>query len=216
MSHRVVETGQNSTCRTLPSAMATATAAILARAFQEDPFFRWADPNPARRLRLMTTVFGALLELAAEHGEALIEPDIGAVEWRAPEHIHLGFGAVLWSGMWRVALVSPPSVWRRLSAHEAWAMNRARPHLTAGSVYLGTLGVDPSLAGQGHGGRLLDRALDEMARQHWKQCVLRTEQPRNVSFYRRHGFTLLDEAVVPASGLRVWVFSIPLAPRPQE
>jgi hypothetical protein len=41
-------------------------------------------------------------------------------------------------------------------------------------------------------------------------CVLRTEQPRNVVFSAKNDFTQVDETVIEASVLRVWVFSRPL------
>ncbi|MCY1083363.1 GNAT family N-acetyltransferase [Archangium lansingense] len=185
-------------------------AQLLARAFQEDPFIRWAEPDPARRQRTMTTVYEARLGYSGRHGGRLFEPGVGSVDWMPPSHASMGLGAIISSGLWRLALITPPKVWWRLSAHEDAAMARVRPFLGDGSVYLGSLGVEPSLAGRGHGGRLLQRTFTELARR-WRTCVLRTEQPRNVAFYLKQGFTLVDESVAPVSGLRVWVFSLPLA-----
>ncbi|PTL82116.1 hypothetical protein DAT35_20155 [Vitiosangium sp. GDMCC 1.1324] len=182
---------------------------MLARAFHEDPFIRWAEPDPARRARTLTTVYEAMLAHSDRHGGRLFEPGIGSVDWRPPAQAGMGLGAIIRSGLWRLALVTPPAVWWRLSAHEDAAMARVRRFLGEGSVYLGTLGIEPSLAGRGHGGRLLQRAFSGLA-QRWTTCVLRTEQPRNLAFYRKHGFTLVDESVVPVSGLPVWVFSRPL------
>jgi ribosomal protein S18 acetylase RimI-like enzyme len=105
-----------------------------------------------------------------------------------------------------VALVAPRGVCWRLAAHEHEALARVRPFLGPGAAYLCLLGVEPSCAGRGHGSRLLRRALAAQAAR-WERCVLRTEQPRNVPFYLRHGFTLVEESVVPVSGLRCWVFS---------
>nr|QKW93870.1 hypothetical protein [Vitiosangium cumulatum] len=157
----------------------------------------------------MTTVFEATLEHSGRHGGRLFEPGVGSVDWKPPSHAGMGLGTIIRSGLWRLALIAPPTVWWRLSAHEDAAMARVRPFLAEGSVYLGSLGVEPSLAGRGHGGRLLQQTLTELARR-WTTCVLRTEQPRNIVFYRKHGFTLVDESVVPVSGLPVWVFSRPL------
>jgi GNAT superfamily N-acetyltransferase len=128
------------------------------------------------------------------------------VDWRDAAAAHMGPLSVATSGTWRVALVAPPAVWLRLSAHEDAAMARVQRFLGKGSVYLCTLGVDPSVAGKGHGSVLLQRALREQATR-WRTCVLRTEQPRNVPFYLKNGFEQVDEFVVEASGLRTWVFS---------
>jgi GNAT superfamily N-acetyltransferase len=188
-----------------------APAHLLSLAFQKDPFICWAEPNPVRRPRTTRRVFAAMLVHSRRHGGYLHEPGVGAVLWRDAAAAHLGPLAVITSGMWTVALVAPPAVWQRLSAHEDAAMARVARFLGADSVYLGMLGVDPSVAGQGNGIRLLHRAL-EAQRGRWATCVLRTEQPRNVPFYLRNGFELVDEHVVAASGLRMWVFSRSLQP----
>lgn len=179
---------------------------LLARAFHEDPFISWAEPNAERRSRTMARVFAGMLRYARGCGGHLFEPGVGSVHWRDGAAAHMGTWSVVTSGTWRVALVAPPAVWRRLASHEDAAMERVLPHLRRGSAYLCTLGIEPGLAGRGHGGRLLQRSLGAMTRR-WSTCVLRTEQPKNLPFYRRHGFAQVDEHVVPQSGLRVWVFS---------
>lgn len=179
---------------------------LLARAFHEDPFICWAEPDPARRPRTMARVFAGMLAYARRCGGSLFEPGVGAVDWRDWSAAHMGPWSVAISGTWLVALVAPPAVWLRLSAHEDAAMARVARVLSPGSVYLCTLGIDPSAAGRGHGSALLQRALAAQASR-WHTCVLRTEQPRNVAFYVKNGFSQVDEFVVEASGLRTWVFS---------
>ena len=83
------------------------------------------------------------------------------------------------------------------------------PHLPPGSVYVSTLGVDASQQGRGHGSALLKKVFALQA-ERWHTVVLRTEQPKNVPFYLRNGFRLVDEQVIALSGLRVWAFSRPL------
>ncbi len=180
-------------------------ARLLARAFHEDPYIRWAEPDDARRPRTMGAVFEAVVAHGRKHGGVLHEEGIGVAEWTMPEHIDVGVVGGLTHGVWRVALTTPPAVWWRLATHDKAALDRVRPFLGPRSVYLATLGVDPSMAGRGHGGRILRAALAAM-RAGGDTCVLRTEQPKNVAFYRHAGFTLVDESVVASSGLRVWVF----------
>jgi GNAT superfamily N-acetyltransferase len=158
----------------------------------------------------MARVFGGMLAYAQRHGGTLFEPGVGSVDWRDAQNAHLGPLGVALSGTWQVALVAPPPVWLRLAAHEDAAMARVQRFLTPGSVYLCTLGIEPSVAGQGHGSRLLHRALAAQSAR-WSTCVLRTEQPRNVPFYLKNGFAQVDELVVAESGLRTWIFSRPLA-----
>jgi GNAT superfamily N-acetyltransferase len=170
---------------------------------------KWAEPDPTRRPKTLARVFRGMLAYAEHVGGHFYEPGVGSVHWRDGAHAHMGPLATATSGLWRVALVAPPGVWLRLSGHEDEAMARVQRHLGPGAVYLCTLGVEPSQAGKGHGSRLLKRAFNEQARR-WQTCVLRTEQPRNVPFYLKSGFTQIDEFVASTSGLRTWVFSRPL------
>ena len=185
-------------------------ARLLARAFHEDPYIRWAEPDDARRPRTMGAVFEAVVAHGRKHGGVLHEEGIGVAEWTTPDHIDVGVVGGLLYGVWRVALTTPPAVWWRLATHDKAALDRVRPFLGPRSVYLATLGVEPSMAGRGHGGRILRAALSTMRAQ-WDDCVLRTEQPKNVAFYRHAGFELVDESVIETSGLRVWVFRRSLA-----
>jgi ribosomal protein S18 acetylase RimI-like enzyme len=185
-------------------------ARLLARAFHEDPYIRWAEPDAARRPRTMGAVFEAVVAQGHRHGGVLHEEGIGVAEWTAPARIDVGVIDGFRNGVWRVALTTPPAVWWRLATHDKAALDRVRPFLGPRSVYLATLGVDPAMAGRGHGGRILRAALAAMRAQ-GDTCVLRTEQPKNVAFYRHAGFALVDESVIDASGLRVWVFQRSLA-----
>jgi GNAT superfamily N-acetyltransferase len=183
--------------------------AVLARAFHDDDFMRWAEPDDPRRARMLATIFPGLLISARRQGWCLEEPGVGAAEWKPWDHLDLSVLDTLRAGLWKVAFMARPSALRRLASHDSKAMDVVRPRLTSGSVYLSTIGIDPSQAGQGHGSRLLHHVLTRMARQ-WDRCVLRTEQPKNVPFYLRHGFALVDEQVIALSGLKVWVFERPL------
>jgi ribosomal protein S18 acetylase RimI-like enzyme len=178
------------------------TAQLLARAFQQDPYFRWVEPRDEFRLKFTRVVFAAMIARAKAVGGVVEEPGIGAVEWKPASHSSMGLSAIVTSGMWRVGLISWPSAWWRLAAHDEAAMQLVRPALAPDSAYLSTLGVEPALAGQGHGGRLLTKTLEVLSSR-FKRCVLRTEQPKNVAFYARHGFELVHESVVKVSGLKV-------------
>lgn len=188
---------------------------LLARAFQSDPFIAWAEPDEQRRPRTMGQVFSSMLAYAEEVGGHLHEPGVGSVHWRDGARAKMPTLAVFSTGMWQVALMAPPPVWVRLAAHEDAAMEHVVRHLGPDDSYLCTLGVEPGQAGRGHGGRLLRRAFAAQARR-YRRCVLRTEQPRNVPFYRKHGFEQVDEFVVQESGLRTWVFARPLGGKADE
>lgn len=178
---------------------------LLARAFHQDPFLAWAEPDVCRRPRTLARLFQATLEFSRTTGASIVEPGIGVVEWRPPKYAQMSWGALFRSGAWRLGLTTPWSVCARLMKHEDFAMARVQRRLGADAAYIGCAGVEPSLAGQGHGSRLLQRAVSSLG-ERFEACFLRTEQPKNVRFYERNGFELVDDFIVPVSGLRTWVF----------
>ena len=184
-----------------------AAAGVLARAFQDDPYISWVEPDPIRRARMTPSLFRCVLEHGRRRGRVLVEAGRGSAHWFSPEKVELRAIDDLQCGYVRLFLAHPLSV-RRLLIHEAQAGARVHPFLTPGAAYLHTIGIEPSCKGQGVGSRLLRSALDQLGKA-FDRCVLRTEQPKNVAFYQRNGFEVVDESVMPASGLRVWVFQHP-------
>jgi GNAT superfamily N-acetyltransferase len=67
--------------------------------------------------------------------------------------------------------------------------------------YLMLLGVDPARQGQGLGAEVMAPVLAR-ADADRLPCWLETFDSRNVSFYLRHGFAVVEEGVEPTSGLR--------------
>jgi GNAT superfamily N-acetyltransferase len=185
---------------------------LLAQAFHEDPFLSWAEPNPERRSRTLERLFVGTIQYAKRTGGVIEESGLASVDWRDGKFAHTGILDIFRSGLWKVALVAPVDVWRRLAQHEDAAMARVQRFIDSDTTYLCSLGVAPDRKGQGHGSRILQKALNVQSRR-WRTTVLRTEQPRNVEFYLKNGLQLVDEFVVRESGLRSWVFKVNLDER---
>ncbi len=182
-----------------------AAACVLARAFQEDPFLCWAEPNARRRLPMARVLFRCSLRQAERRGHLYVDPGRGSVHWFKPEAVDLSVIDLVRLRFARVvAMVSPVVIWRLLT-HEGEATKRVHHFLTPGAAYLHTIGIEPALKGKGIGSEVLQAALGRIGAD-FERCVLRTEQETNVPFYRKNGFDLVDEAVMPTSGLRIWVF----------
>jgi ribosomal protein S18 acetylase RimI-like enzyme len=168
-----------------------AAAAMLARAFEEDPLFRWLLPAPARReawLRWFHT--RATRESLSVGGAFCLE-----------QGAHAGVIALVPPGRWPIPLTSvvaatrvptafptPHLVFKGLHVERRMrALHPKTPH-----VYVVVLGVDPSLKGRGLGGALLRHAL-KLASDASVPAYLETSKPENVGFYRRHGFEVTGE-----------------------
>jgi ribosomal protein S18 acetylase RimI-like enzyme len=64
--------------------------------------------------------------------------------------------------------------------------------------YLPLIGVDPSHQGKGYGSALLQHALISCDRNH-TLAYLESSNPKNISLYEQHGFTLLGTIQVGTS-----------------
>jgi GNAT superfamily N-acetyltransferase len=167
-----------------------ALAAMLARAFLDDPVASWAwRPD---RLRL-----GALERF---HGVRLRQLLAGEEVWTTDELTC----AALWAppGRWHSTLretaeLVPSFLHPRLLARMpmvalGWEkLERAHPR-TPQHVYLALLGTEPEAQGRGLGSAVLAPVL--------QQCdsdgvgaYLESSKQRNIDFYARHGFRVLDE-----------------------
>lgn len=164
---------------------------IWVDAFADDPFHRWVQPDtdawPAYARDWMTFV----AQLVLEAGHTFMTPDV-AVAWVPPD----------------LALIGPDDFARGRAivsehagdarAEEAVAtILGARAHDPDGSHWtLQYLGVRGRAQGQGVGASAVAPGIarcndDGLA------CALVSTNPRNLSFYERHGFAVVAEVFTP-------------------
>jgi GNAT superfamily N-acetyltransferase len=185
----------------------SAAAAVLARAFQDDPPIAYGIPNPAERARMLPGFMKPFVTFASLFGEAYVTA--GKLEsvaiWllldnldETPEHDHQAGIDTIPSIVGTEAHVRFMNLVQFVERfHQRFAADR---HL-----YLQWLGVEPSRQGQGLGSATITPQL-RRADSEGLSCYLETFQPRNVPLYLKHGFQIMAEEVEPASRLRAWFF----------
>jgi GNAT superfamily N-acetyltransferase len=188
-----------------------AVAAVLARAFRDNPLNRAVIGGQAAR-RLRANRAGMRATLAAARGRCPV--------WVAESEAGRPLGALL--GMpedaWPLA---PPPVWDQLRVllvqgprvAGRWARvfdELAARHPPASSAYLGLVGVEPDAQGRGLGAALVTRwlAAVDAAR---TPAYLETDRPELLLFYGRFGFEPVERADV--LGVRVHFLWRPVAGR---
>lgn len=179
-----------------------AAAAVLARAFRDNPLnvAVIGSPSAERRLRANRHGMDALLPVAQSHGCALGASWDGRVA-----------AALVATPPYAFPLPPPPLLARlRCLAGQGWRVARrwgavfdalSPLHPPEPHAYLGTLGVDPELQGRGLGSALLEHWLSDVA-QGGYPAYLETDAPANVAFYARAGFRVAGE--VSLFGVRIW------------
>jgi len=172
-----------------------AIAAMLGRAFRDDPIVRWPllpTRDPAAQ---MVRYFSFLDEVLAPLGLLWEAGDAaGAAVWIPPGTRLEDVDA---ASRPRIHTVTDPE------KHDAlwdWIDSRIPPEPL---WFLDHIGVEPSAQGHGIGSALVELGL-ERARRDGIDAFLETGTTGNVPYYERLGFRVVDEGDVPGGGPHVW------------
>ena len=207
-------------------------AALLASAFDHDPFNRRLLPDAAERRRVFELNGRLQVQAALPYGHVFVVGEAEALRgiavWLPPGATPglsdlagplVGALPTLVATMptWvraaprlaRLAAIAPPAAVRvGLARRRVLRGLRARP-----LWHLAFLATDPAHQGRGIGRRLLDHVLDRVDRDH-SDVWLETTDPANVGLYARFGFTTLAQ-VEGGEALPSW-WILHRAPQPQD
>jgi GNAT superfamily N-acetyltransferase len=170
-------------------------AAVLARAFEDDPPFVWMLPDGRTRRARNRRFFDTLVRTEAlAHGgvEVACAGDVivGAAVWYPP-------------GQWtaamslRTALGYLRAFGRRIGRASALSTAMARTHPHQPHWYLYAIGVDPARQGSGAGAALLRSRLARCD-QAGQPAYLESSKLANVPLYEHFGFAVTGPMELPA------------------
>lgn len=180
----------------------------LARAFQDDPVFRWIVPDDDARRQRLPAVFGAFADVFVPLEESYVAGDgDGAALWGPAgvepftEEKAEAFGGALADAL-------------GADAERALVLDQLldENHPEEPCLYLQFVGVLPEQQGQGIGSRMLSTVLDR-ADASGTPAYLDATSPDNRRLYERHGFETVGEVALP-DGPTLW--SMWRAPGVQE
>jgi GNAT superfamily N-acetyltransferase len=173
-------------------------AAMLARAFYDDPVTAWFYPDAARRMKHARRFFGIRLRQLADQQLIYTTEELsGAALWTLP-------------GRWREDLrqslmlmpmlpVLLPRIVR--STHAVREIERRHPVVP--HFYLSVLGTEPEQQGGGIGSALLGPVL-QRCDSGGVGAYLECSKEGNVEFYARQGFALTERIELP-EGPPLWL-----------
>ena len=174
---------------------------VLARAFYDDPAWRWVIPDEGRRARLLPWLFRVGFEVTVADVWTTEGQILGAARWLPPGRAAMRVAPAL-----RAFLATPlrlgPATGRFFAYGRAVENLRARvapgPHW-----YLAGIGVDPAARRRGVGSALLAPGLAG-SRRDAVRAVLLTNSEANLTFYERAGFRVVGEDETPEGGPHAW------------
>jgi ribosomal protein S18 acetylase RimI-like enzyme len=175
-------------------------AAMLARAFHDDPVTAWFMRNEARRPKYAARFFGwQLHRLLGQEQVHVVDDRSAAAIWALP-------------GQWResnwqalrlfVSLV--PALMTHLPVAARGVDQVEKRHPPEPHLYLAALGTDPAVQGRGLGSAVLRPGL-ELCDREGLPAYLESSKESNVGFYTRFGFRVTDEVRMPGDGPAVWL-----------
>jgi ribosomal protein S18 acetylase RimI-like enzyme len=176
-----------------------AMAAMLSRAFHEDPIVDWVFQDEQRRPKYTNRFFAGRARVLIGQREIYTIDSVAAAamwarpdEWRDPPLKALRELAIL-----------APGVGLRVGQVMRGLVHVESRHPKPPHWYLAVLGTEPSRQGEGLATRLLGVVLEDCDRDE-VPAYLETGTERNVAFYTRHGFKVIEELRLP-KGPPVWL-----------
>ncbi len=189
------------TLEAVPSAVRT-----LSRAFAFDPFFARVFPDPTTREAAVLWYFEATTRacIALGGADAMMNLDgpTGVALW-IPTNGEIVPEIVRASNLDRRADVFGRDAEARYQSLVGPFGDLHRLTMPDAHRYLTILGVDPDHQGRGVGGAVLAPGLAAADRD-GIACYTETTLDRNVPFYERHGFTVVESGIVDS--VPFWTF----------
>jgi ribosomal protein S18 acetylase RimI-like enzyme len=195
----------NMPVRLEPSQVETA-AAMLSRAFYNDPMIRHLYPNDKTRLAAFARGAQCALRYGLRYGEChLTSPRAeGTAVWLPPNQSEPSNWRMVRVGALSLVFTNGLGSFRRMMAYFDHAARMRRRRVSEPHWYLQLLGVDPEHHGKGLASLLL-RTMFARTDRDQIPCCLDTENEVNVAMYRHFGFRVLESSVIPGTDRMVWL-----------
>ena len=178
-----------------------ALAVTAGLAFENDPLIHWLGDSAENRREIGQAMLKSDWKINSRFDHIYCEDACqGFAVWVPPDARHNL--TEFWEMMWDMARVVKGTrralnqwrLYRRIGA-----LHPKEPH-----YYLSFLGVHPDQQGRGVGHALIDTIL-QIADQQRQPCYLETETEKNVAFYTRHGYKVVNDFFSDDGQVHIWM-----------
>ena len=182
-----------------------ASAAMLSRAFYDDPLFVYFFPDPSERIKKSIGFFQLLARYGILHGdpEATSPALEGIAIWLPSDKADMSPWGMLRSGAISLVLRAGMTAVGRMMRFSEYANTIHKRHAPFRHWFLQPVGVDPPLQGKGYASMLLRSKFERLDRERLP-CYLDTQTEKNVLTYEHYGFKAVEEFRVPSTTFNNW------------
>jgi len=183
----------------LDKAQIKAAGEVLGRALKDDPVSVYDIPDKEKRHAVMKHVFQMTSCLGVKYGEthATSHNFEGIAVWIP--YINKKFKEIINIGCLLKAKVYKlgREAGKRIKPIEEHNTKVHREFAPGNHWYLQTLGVEPAHQGKGYGSLLMEYMLEKIDKTKPLPVFLETSTELNVKFYKRFGFGVMKEGIIP-------------------
>lgn len=183
-----------------------AAGEVLGRALQDDPVSVYDIPDKEKRHSVIKHVYQMTSCLGVKYGEThATSPNLEGVavwlpyinkEYKFITDIRCAFKAKFYK-LGREA-------GKRIKPIEEYSTKIHREYAPGDHWYLQTLGVEPTHQGKGYGSLLMEYMLEKIDNTNPLPVFLETSTEINVKFYKRFGFEVVREGIIPETDVEQW------------
>ena len=178
--------------------------AVLADAFQNDPFWRalLEDINIDQK----RSFYEGSVRYGYRYGEAYATSDHleGITVWVPSDHADMTFWRAIRSGSFNTAMKIGIKMSLKMKPIFEPLEEARRANMNGQEyIYVIIVGIAQEYQGQGFGRKLLSAMIEE-SEQIQKSLYLETTTPKNVKMYERQGFRVLNQITLPIIDLPQW------------
>jgi ribosomal protein S18 acetylase RimI-like enzyme len=179
------------------------SALLLARAFHDYPEYVFLFENEAKRQAKLVTLLAVMTRYCLRYGKVMASSErLEAVLMYLPPPARIQGGAMVKSGAFSMLFKLGVHFLQRQYRIIDVIVKARSTVIPSPHAYLFLLATDPSSQKGGHATALMTRFLERLD-ESGTACYLETSDEGNVGFYKRFGFDLVEEQVVPGANLTV-------------
>lgn len=179
----------------------------LKDAFEDDPLWNEIFKNDPDKDRALTGFYTCPLLYGMKFGKVYTtSPEIeGVAAWVPGKYANMTMLNMLRSGALSYGMTMGKESMRNLGIlSKQLGPERKRLMKEKRYLYVMIIGISSANQGQGQGSKLMEAMKEECDREKL-YLYLETEKEENLSFYKKHGFTVLQKIVIENLNVPMWL-----------